>query len=218
MKVNVNIVIADDHPVYRKGLIQVIREEIENFKIVGEAANGSEALKMIIELKPEIAVLDIDMPLKNGFEVVREVNNLNGASRFIFLTMYKEEKIFDEALSLGAMGYLVKDSALNEISECLQTVYQGDYYISPSISGYLVNRLKKRDGMKSKQPSVNDLSITERKVIKMIAENKTSNEIAEILFISRRTVEKHRSNISEKLNLKGSYSLIKFAIENKNLL
>jgi DNA-binding NarL/FixJ family response regulator len=198
--------------------MQVIREENKEFRIAGEVANGSEALKLIVELKPDIAILDIDMPVKNGFEIVRELNNLNSTTRVIFLTMYREEKIFNEALDIGIMGYLVKDSALSEINECLNIVAKGDYYISPSISGYLVSRLKKKEEMINKLPSINDLSVTERKILKLISENKTSKEIASLLYISPRTVEKHRSNISEKLNLKGSYSLIKYAIENKILL
>lgn len=218
MVMNIQLIIADDHPVYRKGLIQVIKEENEKIQISGEAANGLDAFDLIIKFNPDIAILDIDMPGKNGFEVVRELNNINHKTRIIFLTMYREENIFNEAIDLGIMGYLVKDSALSEISECLNKVLKGDYYISPAISGYLVSRLKRRDELLSSQPSIKDLSAAERKILKLISENKTSKQIAEELFISSRTVEKHRSNISEKLNLKGSHSLIKFAIENKNLL
>jgi DNA-binding NarL/FixJ family response regulator len=218
MSKEIKIVIADDHPVYRKGLMQVIQEEKEGFRIIGEAANGKDALEKILQHKPDIALLDVDMPFKNGFQIVRELNNINSTTRVIFLTMYSEEKIFNEALDLGIMGYVVKDSALSEISECLDRVSKGDYFISPSISGYLVTRLKRREGFANSHPSINDLTETERKVLKLISENHTSKEIADQLFISYRTVEKHRSNISEKLNLRGSHSLIKFAIENKNLL
>lgn len=211
----IKVVIADDHPIFRSGLRQIIDTE-NNIKIIGEADNGQKALDLIKELKPDIAILDIDMPKMTGLEVLKNLKDDN--TRVIFLTMYAEEDIFDEAMNLGIKGYVLKDSAVNDIIECISTVNEDNYYISPSVSNFLVNRRKKLNELRSNNPNLQKLTMAERKVLKFISENKTSKEIADVLFLSSRTIENHRTNICNKLNLKGSHSLIKFAIENKALL
>ncbi len=215
MDKEIKIVIADDHPIFRGGLKQIIDLD-KRIKIIGEADNGQKALEIISELKPDMAILDIDMPKKTGLEVLKELGNTD--VKIIFLTMYAEEDIFDEAMNLGIKGFVLKDSAVNDIVECIFSVYEDKYYISPSVSDFLMNRRKKLNQLKSNNPQLQNLTITEKKILKFISENKTSKEIAEILFISYRTIENHRANISGKLNLKGSHSLVKFAIENKSLL
>lgn len=215
MKENLRIVIADDHPLFRNGLKQLLEKE-DNIKIVGEADNGLKALEIILEKKPDIAILDIDMPGKTGLEVLKEIKN--SVTKVIFLTMYAEEDIFDEAMNLGVKGYVLKDSAVNDIIDCINSVSKNDYYISPSVSNFLVNRRKRVKELKSNNPYLDKLTATEKKILKFISENKTSREIAEVLFLSPRTIENHRTNISNKLSLKGSHSLLKFAIENKSLL
>lgn len=215
MQEKLNIVIADDHPLFRNGLRQLLEKE-SHIKISGEADNGQKALELILEKKPDIAILDIDMPKKSGLEVLREVRN--SPTKIIFLTMYAEEDIFDEAMNLGIKGYVLKDSAVNDILECIISVTDDNYYISPSVSNFLVNRRKKQNALKSSNPRLENLTPTETKILKFISENKTSREIADILFLSPRTIENHRTNISSKLSLKGSHSLLKFAIENKSLL
>lgn len=215
MKENLRIVIADDHPLFRNGLKQLLEKE-DNIKIIGEADNGLKALEIILEKKPDIAILDIDMPGKTGLEVLKEIKN--SVTKVIFLTMYAEEDIFDEAMNLGVKGYVLKDSAVNDIIDCISSVSKNDYYISPSVSNFLVNRRKRVKELKSNNPYLDKLTATEKKILKFISENKTSREIAEVLFLSPRTIENHRTNISNKLSLKGSHSLLKFAIENKSLL
>jgi len=211
----IRIIIADDHPIFRGGLRQIISAD-ESIEIIGEAENGEKALEIIQELKPDIAVLDIDMPKKTGLDVIRELKDSN--TKIIFLTMYAEEDIFDEAMDFGIKGYVLKDSAVNDIIECILSVNEDNYYISPNVSNLLVNRRNKSKNLIKKNPELGNLTKTERNILRFISENKTSKEIAEVLFLSHRTVENHRTNISNKLNLKGSHSLLKFAIENKSYL
>lgn len=215
MAENLKIIIADDHPIFRGGLKQIISAE-KSIEIIGEADNGDKALEIINELKPDIAVLDIDMPKKTGLEVLRNLKD--SKTKIIFLTMYAEEDIFDEAMNLGIKGYVLKDSAVSDIIECIISVSNDNYYISPSVSNLLVNRRTKTKSLIKKNPELENLTKTEKNIIRFISENKTSKEIAEILFLSPRTVENHRANISNKLGLKGSHSLLKFAIENKSSL
>ena len=132
--------------------------------------------------------------------------------------MHSDEDIFNEAIDLGAKGFVLKDSALMDIVECIKTVARSEHYTSHALTSFLINRSKRAIQMTENQPSINDLTSAERRVLKMIAENLTTNEIATKLFISSRTVEKHRSNISQKLNLQGSNSLLKFALLNKSKL
>jgi len=215
MNKKITVIIADDHPIFRNGLKQMLNEEA-NIILLGEANNGEKALQLITEKKPDIAILDIDMPRMTGLEVLRELKEDD--VKVIFLTMYGEEDIFDEAMNLGIKGYVIKDSAVTDIIDCIHSVSEDRHYISPSMSDYLIKRRKKFSELKNNNPKLDELTISEKKILKYIAENKTSKEIAEILYISYRTVENHRANISGKLNLKGTHSLVKFAIENKNLL
>ncbi len=215
MDKEIKIVIADDHPIFRNGLKQIIEFD-KRIKIIGEADNGQKALELITELKPDVAILDIDMPKKTGLEVLKELKD--SEVKIIFLTMYAEEDIFEEAMNHGIKGFVLKDSAVSDIVDCIFSVHEDKYYISPSVSNFLMNRRKKLNELKNNNPLLQNLTMSEKKILKYISENKTSKEIADILFISYRTIENHRANISGKLNLKGSHSLVKFAIENKALL
>jgi len=215
MDKEIKIVIADDHPIFRNGLKQIIDFD-KRIKIIGEADNGQKALELITELKPDVAILDIDMPKKTGLEVLKELKD--SEVKIIFLTMYAEEDIFEEAMNHGIKGFVLKDSAVSDIVDCIFSVHEDKYYISPSVSNFLMNRRKKLNELKNNNPLLQNLTMAEKKILKFISENKTSKEIADILFISYRTIENHRANISGKLNLKGSHSLVKFAIENKALL
>lgn len=214
MKSEISIVIADDHPVFRQGLRQVIEME-QGLKVLGEAGDGAAALRMIQELKPDVAVLDINMPNLKGFEVAREIQQQGLKVGIIFLTMYDDERMFNEALNVGALGYLLKDSAISDIAGGVRAVAAGQHFISPAISRYLINRSSRSAMLSQKTPRLTDLTPTELRVLKLIAENKTSKEIAAQLFISYRTVENHRTNICQKLGIHGSNSLMKFALEHK---
>lgn len=211
----IHIVIADDHPIFREGLKKVIERDAQ-LKAVGEAENGEAALAQIISLQPEVAVLDLDMPVKDGFAVMRALQEAKQQVKVIFLTMHNSEAIFHSALDLGVAGYVLKDGAIGEITNAIRTVAAGRNYISPELSTYLVNRAHRAASLSQSKPTINDLTPTERRVLKLIAEEKTSREIAAALFISIRTVEHHRAHICEKLELRGFNALVKFAIAHKS--
>jgi len=213
----IRIVIADDHPVFRRGLCMVIASD-PALKVVGEAENGDEAIDRINELRPDVALLDIDMPGQNGFDVARQLQSLRIQPAIIFLTMHEDEALFNSAFDLGAQGYLLKDSAVSDIVAGIKTVISRRQFISPSLSTFLFNRARRATTLAEHKPSILDLTPTERRVLKLIAENNLTSEIAAKLGISLRTVENHRAHICQKLDLRGSNALLKFALTHKSEL
>ncbi|WP_337873255.1 response regulator transcription factor [Ignavibacterium sp.] len=210
----ITIIVADDHPLMRSGVKSVLQSD-EQINIIAEAQDGQEALNLIIKHTPNVALIDVEMPKMNGLEIARRILELKLKTKIIFLTMYKDEDMFNAAMDTGAFGYVLKENAAEDILEGVKTVASGDYYISPLISSYLVKRLNAKKELELRQPSINDLTKSERVILKLIAEGKTSQQIADELHISYKTVENHRNNISKKLNLSGTHSLVKFAIKNK---
>jgi two-component system, NarL family, response regulator DegU len=210
------VIICDDHPIFRKGLMQIINE-IENINLVGECGDGKTALKLIQDFKPDIAILDILMPDKNGLEVARQVKEDGLSTRIIILTMHSEETYFNEAMDAGVSGYLLKENASTDLKSCIKEVLSGKYYVSSLLSNLLLEREKRIKSLQKDIPAIESLTETELKIIKLIAKNKTSKEIAQEMFISYRTVQNHRQHISDKLNLHGPHKLLQFAFENKSL-
>ena len=211
------VLVADDHPVFRKGLILAVGAE-RSIEIVGEAGDGNQALRLSEELRPDVIVLDIEMPGMNGLQVAEAIIERHLPVDIVFLTMYKEEDMFNEAMDLGVKGYVLKESAVSDIVNSIRTVAEGRYFLSPSISEYLVTRSDRARLLLKKKPQLENLTKTERKVLRMISENKTSKEIGDAMSISFRTVENHRSNICNKLEIHGSHALLKFAFEHKSSL
>jgi len=211
----ITVLIADDHPIVRRGLRETIEEDT-GLRVVIEVGNGQEALDAIEQFNPDIAVLDVDMPVMNGFDVARTVQKRKLATAIVFITMHRDEDLFNEGINLGAKGFVLKDSALTDIIECIKTVARSDHYASHALTSFLINRSQRAFDLAEREPSLSDLSPTERLVLKLIAEDKTSKEIGEQLFISPRTVEKHRENICQRLKLHGSHSLYKFALSHRS--
>lgn len=211
------ILLADDHPVFRRGLRMIIATDPQ-FNVLDEAADGAQALARIRELRPDVALLDINMPQQSGIEVARAMQHERLATRVVFLTMHRDEATFNTALDLGAAGYLLKESAIEEIVACLKAVAAGEKFVSPQLSTFLINRGGRVRAWQAHKPTLNDLTPTELRVIKLISEQKTTREIAELLCISPRTVERHRENMCTKLELHGSNALLKFALENKQMI
>ncbi|MHB8853956.1 MAG: response regulator [Ignavibacteriaceae bacterium] len=209
----IKIIIADDHPLFRKGIKYTLLTD-DQFEIAGEASNGNDAISLIENFSPDIAIMDIEMPICDGITVAQRVLPKMKKLKIIFLTMHAEPSILKKAIEIGAKGYLLKDSIEDEIIEAINAVYNGRIYIDPIVSGYL---LHDGDGTPM-QPLLKDLTKMEYKIIKSVANNKTTHEIAEELFISERTVDRHRSNICKKLDLTGNNALIKYALANKEEL
>jgi DNA-binding NarL/FixJ family response regulator len=217
MKSEIKILMAEDHPVYRDGLRQIVASD-SSLKIVRETGNGADALRLARELKPDIAILDMDLPGMNGLDIARARQKERLGFEIIFLTMYREEDMFAEAMELGAKGYVLKESAAADILQSIHAVAHGGHYISPSLSGLLVKRATREEKSNGESSGLESLTPAERRILKLIASDKTSKEIADALGLSPRTVENHRSNMSAKLGLQGSHSLLKFAFENRGKL
>ena len=217
MKRDPTVLIVDDHPLFRRGLREVI-EESSHFQIVAEASDGDEALRMILESKPSIAVIDIDMPRLNGLEMVREMRKLELPVVAVFLTMYKEEDMFNAAMDLGVKAYVLKENATDDILVALDSVAKGEIFVSPSMLDMRKRRSNRVQQLLLSKPQIDDLTPAERRVLKLIAEDHTTKEIADLLRISAKTVENHRLNICQKLNLHGSHSLLRFAFDHKSYI
>jgi len=213
----INVLIADDHPVFRRGLRDVFEEDAR-FKVVGEAADGSEAFRLITQFKPGVAVLDIRMPHLSGLQVARELLKVKSRTGIVMLTKNPDEELFDEAMDLGVLGYVLKENAVIDLLAAAENVANGRLFLSQSMAEQLVGRRARGRELAEDHVGVKSLSPMERRILKLIATDKTSKEIADGLGISVRTVDTHRQNMSQKLNLKGSHSLLKFAFEHRSEL
>jgi DNA-binding NarL/FixJ family response regulator len=217
MKETVNILLADDHPIFREGLTKIIQTE-KNYKITYFAGNGIDALQIIRTKTPQVAVLDISMPGLSGIEICKFILTEKLTTIPIILTMYSEEEYLEEALENEVKGYLLKESTTTEIIDCIRIVLQGGFYISKELTSYLINSRKHKSTKNEVLEKIDKLTHTERMILKLLAENKTSTQIAEALYISHRTVQNHRMNICHKIELCGHNKLLLFAIEHKLLL
>jgi len=213
----VSLVLADDHPLFRHGLRDVINAD-RRFTIVEEAGDGERALELIRHHNPRIAVLDIDMPKMSGLEVASAVRKHKLDTEVIVLTMHDDAEHFDKAMESGVMGYVLKDSAAGDILHCLEAVLAGKNYVSPTLARHLIRKSEKAKGGAEARLGISDLTPTERKILKMISESKSTKHIAEELFISTKTVSAHRANICVKLDLHGTNALLKFALEHREAL
>lgn len=203
---------ADDHPILRKGITNLL-VETNDMEWVGSAGNGEEAVQKIRTLKPDVAVLDIEMPLMTGLEAAKILINEGVSTHFVLLTLFKDEMFFNEGMKIGVKGYLLKESSEHEILECIRTTSQGKAYVNAELTQYLINANHSKDSI------LNDLTNHEINILKLISRQKTTAEIADMLFISPKTVSNHRTNISKKLALDGKQNgLLKWAIKNKDLL
>ena len=211
------ILIADDHPLFREGLRKVIERE-PSMRIVAEAGDGRTAIARFEEGKPDVAILDVNMPGKDGFAVLRAIRESGQPTRTIFLTMYSDEHLFNEAFAQGALGYVLKDGAVSEIVAAIRTVAAGRHFISPELTTFALQHATRSTSPSPGPPEPKGLSLltpSEKRVLVHIAESKTSREIAEALFLSVRTVEHHRAHICVKLGLSGPHALMKFALTNQ---
>ncbi len=205
-----SIIIADDHPLLLKGLSDFLLEK--GYNLIGRGENGREAFNLINRLNPDIAILDIQMPFMSGIEIAKKCHSNKISTKIVLITFHKEKELYKEAKDLKIFGYILKEFALEEIENCIQTVSQGNAYFSPKIKELLAEDNEENEELKLLTPS-------EKKILKLIAKDKTNKEIANLLFISYRTVEKHRSNIITKLKLEPkTNSLLIWAKEHQEKL
>ncbi|QQS46522.1 MAG: response regulator transcription factor [Acidobacteriota bacterium] len=211
----IRILIADDHPIFRHGLRQII-EQAPRLVVVEEAEDGETAWRKLLTCGAEVAVLDIDMPGRDGFEIARAIRDERLKVAVVFLTMHKDERFLNQALDLDVKGYVLKDGALAEIVNCIRAVADGREYISPQLTPFLLNRSRRASALAAQKPRLAELTAVERRVLKLVAEYKSSREIADQLCLSVRTIEHHRARISQKLELEGRHALLKFALEHQS--
>lgn len=218
MDEQIQVLIADDHPIVRKGLRTSIEED-PGIKVVAEASDGELALALVKKLRPHIAVLDIDMPKLDGLSVAREIVRQKLQTEIIFLTFHADEELFRTAMDLGSKGYILKDSAAQEIVAGVRAVAAGRHYLSSAITANLLQRREKPEE-KKKHALAELLTPTEYRIMQLIADGKSSKEIGAELSIHYRTVENHRTNICRKLSLEGegANALLRFALQNRSLL
>ncbi len=209
----VRILLADDHTIVRQGLAKVLEGE-PNFRVVGEARDGREAVSKAEQLKPDVVLMDISMPILNGIEATRQIKKSCRQTKVIILSMHAHDRFISELLSLGASGYLIKDSTGSDIIKAIHAAMKGDVYLSPSISRRVIeNFVSFRRKQSSREELYSKLSNREREVFQMLAEGRSTKEIANILCVSISTVKTHRVHIMEKLQLENLSQLIQFAIE-----
>lgn len=211
----IQVLLADDHPVVRRGLKATIEED-ERLRVVAEAADGAEALRRILELKPDVAIIDIDMPGLNGLGVARELAAQNVDTLIIFMTFHANEDLMRAAMDVGGKGYLLKGSETDEIAAAIHAVHAGRTYIGSTMAAVLLKQTA--DNANSQSFNVSVLTPTEKKVLRLIADGLSSKEIGDQLSIHYRTVENHRTNMCRKLNIEGANALARFALQHRAAL
>lgn len=216
---NHRILVADDHPIFRRGMIATLKSSLENFEFL-EAEDGNIAKNIISKDGVEIAILDIDMPGQNGIEILKWMNGQKGiATKPIVLTMHNDEQIFNAAFDQGVRAYLVKDNSIEEIVHAIKEVLAGRNYVSPILQNHLDNRNQYKKKAQELHEAITQLTQTEIKTLKLVAQNKSSKEIADLLFVTKKSIENYRSRICKKLSLSGeSNALLKWTSENRGLI
>ena len=206
----IKVVVADDHTILRQG-IKALLDNQEGIEVVGEAKDGREAIKTIEELLPDVILMDIAMPGLNGLEATRRIKKKFPKVKVVVLTMHANEEYIFQILNAGADGYLVKETAFQDLISAINAVHKGEAFMSPSVSKkVMTDYIQRAQG--EEKVSFDTLTTREREVLKMVSEGKSNNEIAAFLSISVRTVENHRANIMRKLKLKKTADLVRYAI------
>jgi len=206
------ILLADDHGLLRSGIIRLLHE-VSDIEVVGEAENGHEAVSKVKELLPDVVVMDIGMPIMNGIDATRQIRQWSEDVKVLVLTVHDNEEYLFQAFEAGASGYLLKEAADTDLINAIHVVAQGDYFLYPPITRLVVENYMDRF-KRTNQNAMNSDSLTEREreILKLVAEGYTCREIAKPLFISVKTVETHKANIMEKLNLHRRAELVNYAI------
>jgi len=209
----IKLLLVDDHSLFRAG-IKALLEKEKDIEIVGEAENGREAVKKAKQLSPDIVLMDISMPSLNGIEATHQIKKNNIDTKVLIVTMHEAEEYISKALHAGAYGYLTKSALHAELIAAIKAVHQGEYFLSPQITKKLITRFVNKSNTKVTSNRLNALTEREREIIQLIAEGNSNKKIAEILYISKKTVENHRTNLMKKLDIHNVVELTQFAIRN----
>ena len=213
---DVRIVLAEDHPLFRDGLRRALGQD--GLVVVGEAEDGRRALELIRSQKPHVAMLDIGLPELDGCAVARTIRQERLPVEIAFLTVCDEVEIFEQALEWDVKGYLLKDATAAEIARCVRSIAAGQNFVSPAMATYLVNRTRRIERFARAVPAIQRLTAQERAILVRIAQHMASKEIAAELGISPKTVDTHRANICQKLDLHGNHVLSRFAWQHRDAL
>lgn len=201
----IRIVLAEDHVLVRQGLKSLL--DREGYNVVGEGSDGQEALKHVASLQPDIAIMDISMPLMNGINCAREIHRSSPNTKAIVLTQHDEDEYVSEALDAGVKGYVLKSQVASDLLEAIRQVSRGQVYLSPGVAQAVMNAYKKK-AEKPKDP----LTPRERQVLQLIAESKSTKDVASLLGISVKTAESHRSRLMQKLDIHDTAGLVRYAV------
>jgi len=205
------VVLADDHILFRQGMKRII-DELPDTQVIGEANDGRETLEVVKNLLPDLAILDISIPKLNGIETCREIRHLFPSVKILILTMHKDREYLYQAISAGAQGYLLKEDSDEELFAAIGTIRKGAIYVTKALAGAVSTDISALSAGGERKFS-RSLSTREREVLKFICEGKGNSEIGDVLRISPRTVETHRANIMNKLNVKNTAELVRYAIK-----
>jgi two-component system response regulator NreC len=214
METRRKIVIAEDHTILRAGLRALLSGQ-NGLEVIGEAGDGREAVRKIDTLQPDLLLIDLSMPKLNGIDAIREIKSQHPEIKIIVLTVHKSEEYIVAALQAGANGYMLKDASQNELLLAIDYVINGKTFLSPSISDKVVDAFLNTDKKDKPAAVLDNLTAREREILKLVAEGNTNKKIAEHLCISLKTVEKHRSNLMQKLDLRNTAALTAYAIAKK---
>jgi two-component system response regulator NreC len=207
----IRVLIADDHTLVREGL-RALLEAQGDFEVIAEAGNGNEAVERCLQLKPDVVLMDIGMPVLDGFEATRRIVKTSPATRVLVLTVHETEDYFFRVLEAGAQGFLVKDAASTELAAAVRAVHQGGMFLHPPLAKRLVEDYLQRVSTGEERATYEGLTPREREILKLIGEGHTNQEIASHLSLSINTVQTHRSRIMDKLNLHSRAQLMKYAV------
>jgi DNA-binding NarL/FixJ family response regulator len=207
----IRILLAEDHAMVRAGLLALL-ERAKDIAILGEASNGQEAIDMTIELKPDVLVMDIMMPRLNGIQAAEQIRKMKLPVHILLLSMYSDEGLVHQALQSGVKGYVLKTSVSEELLQGIYAVARGETYLSAVISSIAIENTLHPNTVQNTN-TINTLSPREKEILQLIAEGYTSGKIGELLFISEKTVEKHRANLMEKLRVHNLAGLVRLAIK-----
>jgi len=210
----IRVLIVDDHTLVRDG-IKALLALSADIEVVGEAANGMEALEKVKEFAPDVVLMDLAMPIMGGLEATRRIRKEFTGTKVLALTQYDDADYVVPVIEAGAQGFITKMSAFSELATAIQSVYRGESYLSPSAATALVEEFQVKRGAEGEKDSYQQLTNREREVLKLLAEGYTAREIADMLVVSPKTVEWHRTSLMEKLNIHNKTDLIKFAIRKR---